>query len=110
MLSDRERFKIAQIDGAIARIASRRYGLCETCELEITQERLNAMPFTWLCCDCRQEQEDKAKTRRRYVQSDDQSSILSSVYSDEESIINQLMGSENESVLGQVRSKVGQRD
>ena len=40
------------------------------CGLEVTEERLNAMPFTRLCCDCQQEREHEAKTRRRYEEHD----------------------------------------
>ena len=36
MLSERDRLKVGQIDDALRRIASLRYGLCETCGLEIT--------------------------------------------------------------------------
>ena len=36
------------------------------CEFDVTEERLNAMPFARLCCDCQQEQEHEAKTRHRY--------------------------------------------
>lgn len=66
MLSKRERFRVGQIDDALGRIASRKYGLCEMCGFDVTEERLNAMPFARLCCDCKQEQEHEAKTRHRY--------------------------------------------
>jgi DnaK suppressor protein len=66
VLSERERLRIGRIDDAIGRIASRKYGLCEACGFEVTEERLNAMPFARLCCDCQQEQEREAKTRQRH--------------------------------------------
>jgi DnaK suppressor protein len=50
-LSAREQFKIGQIDDVLKRIAKLPYSVCETCGLEITEARLNAMPFTRLCCD-----------------------------------------------------------
>jgi len=65
MLSEREQLKLGQIDDALRRVASRTYGLCETCGLEIAAERLKATPFTRLCCDCQRERE--TKTRRRYL-------------------------------------------
>jgi len=63
MLSERDRIKISQIDAALKRIGEVRYGLCETCGLEISEERLNAIPFTRLCRDCQHDQERAAKTR-----------------------------------------------
>jgi DnaK suppressor protein len=85
MLSERERLKVGQIDDAIRRIASLKYGLCEMCGLEVTEERLNAMPFTRLCCDCQQEREHEAKTRRRYEEHDYEGYKLGSIHAQEES-------------------------
>jgi RNA polymerase-binding protein DksA len=85
MLSERERLKVGQIDDALRRIASLKYGLCETCGLEVTEERLNAMPFTRLCCDCQQEREHEAKTRRRYEEHDYEGYKLGSIHAQEES-------------------------
>jgi RNA polymerase-binding transcription factor len=65
ILSDRERVKIKEIDDALARLADNSYGLCESCGLEITAERLTALPFTRLCRDCQQDQEREARTQRR---------------------------------------------
>src|ERR1700681_4348273 len=42
MLSEREQLKVAQIDDALRRIASLKYGLCEICGLDISAERLQA--------------------------------------------------------------------
>src|SRR5208282_6215566 len=66
ILSDRERVKIKQIDDALARLEERSYGVCESCGLEIGEERLQAMPFTRLCRDCQQDQEREARTQRRF--------------------------------------------
>jgi DnaK suppressor protein len=85
MLSDRERLKMRQIDDALGRIASLKYGLCETCGLEIGAERLAAMPFTRLCCDCQQEREHEAKSRRRYAEEDYEGYDLGSIRAPEES-------------------------
>ncbi len=65
ILSDRERVKIKEIDDALARLQDNSYGICESCGLEIAEERLGALPFTRLCRDCQQEQEREAKTQRR---------------------------------------------
>src|SRR5713101_4871478 len=66
ILSDRERTKIKQIQDALDRLDQGTYGVCESCGLEIAEERLQAMPFTRLCRDCQQEQEKEAKSQRRY--------------------------------------------
>jgi DnaK suppressor protein len=66
ILSDRERVKIKQIDDVLARMEEGSYGECESCGLEIAEERLEAMPFTRLCRDCQQDQEREARTQRRY--------------------------------------------
>ncbi len=66
ILSDRERIKIQQIDDALERLEESTYGVCESCGLEIAEERLLAMPFTRLCHDCQQEQEKEARSQRRY--------------------------------------------
>jgi DnaK suppressor protein len=85
MLSERERLKVGQIDDALRRIASLKYGLCETCGLEVTAERLNAMPFTRLCCDCQQDREREAKTRRHQEEQVYDGYKLGAVHAQEES-------------------------
>lgn len=66
ILSAREHDKIRQIDEALERLSDGTYGICESCGLEIGEERLQAMPFTRLCRDCQQEQERAARTQRRF--------------------------------------------
>ena len=66
ILSDRERVKIKQIDDVFERMEEGSYGECESCGLEIAEERLDAMPFTRLCRDCQQDQEREARTQRRF--------------------------------------------
>ncbi|HUY38151.1 MAG TPA: TraR/DksA family transcriptional regulator [Candidatus Binataceae bacterium] len=65
ILSDRERVKVKQIDDALDRLDDNTYGVCESCGLEVAEERLNAMPFTRLCRDCQQDMEREAKSQRR---------------------------------------------
>src|SRR5215472_13304640 len=65
ILSDRERVKIGSIDDALEQIGDGSYGICESCGLEIGEERLEALPFTRLCRDCQQDQEREARTQRR---------------------------------------------
>ena len=65
LLTDRDRGKIQSIDQALERIDEGTYGICESCEGEITPERLKAMPFTRLCVQCQSERETEAKRNRR---------------------------------------------
>ena len=67
ILSDRERIKIKQIDDALERLDDGSYGVCESCGLDIAEERLDAMPFTRLCRDCQQDQEREAKSQRAAI-------------------------------------------
>ncbi len=66
ILSARDHLKIKQIDDALERIQEGDYGICDSCGMEIAEERLRTLPFTRLCRDCQQEQEREAKARRRY--------------------------------------------
>jgi DnaK suppressor protein len=66
VLAERGRLKLRQIDDTLTRIESREYGLCELCGLDITEERLKAIPFALLCCDCQQERERESKPRPGY--------------------------------------------
>jgi DnaK suppressor protein len=65
ILSDRERSKVKQIDDALERMDEGSFGVCDSCGLEIGEERLAAMPFTRLCRDCQQDQEREARSQRR---------------------------------------------
>ena len=65
LLTDRDRTKLQSIDQALERIEEGTYGICESCEGEITAERLKAMPFTRLCVQCQSERETEAKRNRR---------------------------------------------
>jgi DnaK suppressor protein len=65
ILADRERVKAKSIDDALARLDDGTYGICESCGLEIAEERLEALPFTRLCRDCQQDQERVARSQRR---------------------------------------------
>ena len=84
ILSDRERVKIKQIDDALGRLDDGAYGVCESCGLEIAEERLLALPFTRLCRDCQQEQEKEAKSQRRFDDERNTYRKLGSTDADEE--------------------------
>jgi RNA polymerase-binding protein DksA len=48
---------LAQIDAALQRIDDGTYGVCENCGEQIPLERLEALPWTTLCIDCKRKQE-----------------------------------------------------
>ena len=62
-IRDRERKLIGKIKDALERIENGTYGICESCEGEISDERLKARPVTTLCIKCKQKQEDEERMR-----------------------------------------------
>lgn len=44
---------LAAIDAALARIPAGTFGLCGTCARPIAEARLEALPYTDLCIDCK---------------------------------------------------------
>lgn len=65
ILSNRDRDKLGQIDGALTRINKGVYGICEECELDIAEDRLKALPFSRLCVICQADKEKEARQTRR---------------------------------------------
>jgi len=45
------------IEEALARIERRAFGVCETCNRPISPARLEAVPWTRLCRDCKEQQQ-----------------------------------------------------
>ena len=86
ILSDRERVKLQQIDDALQRLDDGNYGVCESCGLEIGEERLTAMPFSRLCRDCQQDQEREAKSQRRFDDEPNTYRKIGSTDADDESV------------------------
>lgn len=86
ILSDRERVKLQQIDDALERLDDGNYGVCESCGLEIAEERLTAMPFSRLCRDCQQDQEREAKSQRRFDDERNTYRKIGSTDADDESV------------------------
>ena len=56
-LAQGERNELAEIDAALERLASGRYGWCESCGAAITARRLAAVPEARTCYSCRSQQE-----------------------------------------------------
>ena len=65
ILTDRDRGKLQAIEDALDRIGDGSYGVCESCDQEIAEGRLQAMPFTRLCVQCQADRETEAKQNRR---------------------------------------------
>ena len=66
ILTDRDREKVQAIDEALGRVDEGSYGICESCESEIAEARLAALPFTRLCVNCQAEREKEAKLNKRF--------------------------------------------
>ena len=66
ILTDREREKVNAIQEALDRVEDGTYGTCESCDSEIAEGRLEALPFTRLCVNCQAEREREAKAARPY--------------------------------------------
>ncbi len=60
-LRGREQRLLKKIDGAISRIDSGNYGVCESCGGQINIKRLEARPVTTLCIECKTAQEEEEK-------------------------------------------------
>jgi RNA polymerase-binding transcription factor len=66
ILTDRDREKLQAIDEALGRVDEGSYGICDSCESEIAEARLAALPFTRLCVNCQAEREKEAKLNKRF--------------------------------------------
>jgi RNA polymerase-binding protein DksA len=56
-LEENEERLIAEIDAALQRIEDGTFGLCSTCGNPIGEERLEAVPYTTQCIDCKRKEE-----------------------------------------------------
>ena len=56
-VSENESKQLALIDEALLRIDDDEYGLCQNCEKEVNQKRLDAIPWARFCIDCQELQE-----------------------------------------------------
>lgn len=62
-LVERDKGLIAELRTALERIDQGTYGVCDRCEEEIAQKRLEAVPWATLCRDCQEYQERIEKDR-----------------------------------------------
>ena len=56
-LCERDQLKLKQIRQALQDINDDNYGICQNCGERIATKRLQTLPFTDLCFDCKEEME-----------------------------------------------------
>jgi len=56
-LEENEERLLAEIDGALQRIDDGTFGVCQACGSPIGAERLEAVPYTTQCIDCKRKEE-----------------------------------------------------
>jgi DnaK suppressor protein len=61
-LKEHEWDKLKQVETALDKIAQNRYGICEQCETEIPEARLEIMPYAEFCIQCLGEMEKNHAT------------------------------------------------
>jgi DnaK suppressor protein len=61
---------LSKIDEALQRLGEGRYGVCAECDQEISEARLQAVPFASLCRDCQAQQEQDERDERLRLQSE----------------------------------------
>lgn len=60
-LCSNEQQLLNRIDEALQKITEGTFGNCENCGVNISMERLKAVPYARLCIKCKEEEEKKAK-------------------------------------------------
>ncbi|AQS59044.1 TraR/DksA C4-type zinc finger protein [Desulforamulus ferrireducens] len=61
---------VRAIDDALTKLANGQYGLCEVCGKEIPLERLEAVPYTTQCVDCKAKDENLPQSYERTAEED----------------------------------------
>ena len=65
-LDERGKEEIAEIELALTKMSSDRYGICELCGKSILIKRLKVLPATRLCRNCAQNYEEAQKLRKHH--------------------------------------------
>jgi len=58
-LEEHEWVKLKQVEAALKKVEDGEYGICEQCEQEILETRLEIMPYTEFCIQCLSEIEKR---------------------------------------------------
>ena len=61
-LQERQMQLLQKVDHALAKIDSKRFGLCECCEEPLALNRLKARPVASLCIACKEDQESTERS------------------------------------------------
>lgn len=59
---------LKQVDDAIEKIKSGDYGICQHCDNSISKERLEVVPYTSFCKDCKEKEEELISSRERPIE------------------------------------------
>jgi len=65
-LDERGKEEIGEIELALTKMSSGKYGICEICGRSITIKRLKVLPATRLCRNCAQKYEEVQKLRQHH--------------------------------------------
>jgi RNA polymerase-binding protein DksA len=57
LIASKESDQIKEIFYALEKIENGEFGICEQCQAEINQHRLEAIPYARLCLDCKSKEE-----------------------------------------------------
>jgi DnaK suppressor protein len=60
LLCERDLRLLSQVEGALNKIETGNFGLCEQCESPINEKRLKAVPWVKYCIECQNKMEDEA--------------------------------------------------
>ncbi len=61
-LHERDRSLLYKIERALSKFEDGSFGQCESCGESISQKRIEARPFSSLCIDCKEEEEDTQRS------------------------------------------------
>lgn len=69
-LKDNTKILLMKVNHALDKIKDGSYGVCERCGKPIDEERLEAVPYTTLCLECKKEEEKPEDPRSRPLEED----------------------------------------
>ncbi|HHW02948.1 MAG TPA: conjugal transfer protein TraR [Thermoanaerobacterales bacterium] len=69
-LKDNTKILMMKVNHALDKIRDGSYGICERCGKPIDEERLEAVPYTTLCIECKKEEEKPDDPRSRPLEED----------------------------------------
>ena len=100
-LDERGKEEIAEIELALTKMSSGRYGMCELCGKSIPIKRLKVLPATRLCRNCAQTYEEAQKLRKHHRDEIIDDELLDEFrnLNDENSSIGRLKLPDDENVL-----------